>query len=101
MAFSNHFLFHHLYQNGAPELYAQKYMEILRSLKPGGALYYTPGLPFIERFLPVEEFFVQKRAIPVPRRAELGVGSGLCPDLVEDTFYAARVVRRGNRLAVA
>ena len=48
MAFSNHFIFHHLYAHGSPASYAQSYMRILSSLKTGGSFYYTPGLPFME-----------------------------------------------------
>ena len=60
MAFSNHFLFHHRYKNGKPRQYARLYMQILQSLKPGGAFIYSPGLPFIEEYLPESEFSVSK-----------------------------------------
>jgi hypothetical protein len=60
MAFSNHFLFHHRYKNGKPRQYARLYMKILQSLKPGGVFVYTPGLPFIEQYLPESEFSVRK-----------------------------------------
>jgi SAM-dependent methyltransferase len=60
MAFSNHFIFHHHYKNGKPRQYARMYMQILQSLKPGGLFVYTPGLPFIEQYLPVDQFSIVK-----------------------------------------
>lgn len=51
MAFSNHFWHHHLRKDGDYTTYAQKYMEILRSLQVGGSFIYAPGLPFIEPLL--------------------------------------------------
>jgi len=63
MAFSNHFAFHHRYKNGRPRQYASLYMEILNSLKPTGSFIYSPGLPFIEQYLPDDRFSVQRQAI--------------------------------------
>lgn len=63
MAFSNHFLFHHRYKNGNPTRYAQMYMQVLTGLKPGGCFIYSPGLPFIEQYLPKESFSIQRRII--------------------------------------
>ncbi|NTW23840.1 MAG: class I SAM-dependent methyltransferase [Lentimicrobium sp.] len=51
LGFSNHFHHHHLREDGDFLKYAEKYMEILRSLKPGGCFHYAPGLPFIESYL--------------------------------------------------
>lgn len=51
MAFSNHFIHHHLRSDGDYEKYAEKYMEILKSLKLGGSFIYAPSLPFIEQVL--------------------------------------------------
>lgn len=65
MAFSNHFIFHHRYKNGKPRQYARLYMQILQSIKPGGMFVYSPGLPFIEQYLPEGEFSIQKYAVPV------------------------------------
>ncbi|GAB6989112.1 hypothetical protein [Paenibacillus pini] len=48
MAFSNHFMHHHMKEDGNFENYALKYMEILKALKVGGAFIYSPGLNFIE-----------------------------------------------------
>jgi hypothetical protein len=63
MAFSNHFIFHHLYKYGTPEKYAHQYMNILAGLKPDGTFYYCPGLPFIERVLPPTKYDVRRRAV--------------------------------------
>jgi SAM-dependent methyltransferase len=60
MAFSNHFIHHHMRTDGQPEIYARLYMSILRSLQPGGSFYYTPGLPFIEELLPPEQYRVTR-----------------------------------------
>lgn len=63
MAFTNHFLFQHLYKHGKVEPYARQYMAILKALKPGGSFYYTPGLPFIEAYLPADTYQVARRQI--------------------------------------
>jgi hypothetical protein len=82
MAFSNHFLFHHRYQNGQPEKYARAYMRILASLKPGGAFYYSPGLPFIEVLLPGSTFSITHKTVQ-----PLGA-------MPADLWSATRIVRR-------
>ncbi|MCC3380667.1 class I SAM-dependent methyltransferase [Paenibacillus sp. UY79] len=51
MAFSNHFMHHHLRPDGDFETYAKKYMEILQSLKCEGSFLYGPSLFFIEEIL--------------------------------------------------
>jgi hypothetical protein len=51
LGFSNHFVHHNLRADGNFREYAQKYMEILTSLKKGGSFYYAPDLPFIETHL--------------------------------------------------
>jgi hypothetical protein len=51
MAFSNHFIHHHLKGDGHFEKYIRKYMEILNSLKLGGSFIYSPSLSFIEELL--------------------------------------------------
>lgn len=48
LGFSNHFIHHNKRSDGNFREYAQKYMEILNSLKTGGSFYYAPDLPFIE-----------------------------------------------------
>lgn len=51
MAFSNHFMHHHLRADGRYGVYAKKYMEMLKSLKLGGCFIYAPTLPFMEKIL--------------------------------------------------
>jgi hypothetical protein len=51
MAFSNHFMHHHLKADGNIRGYAHKYMELLRALRPGGNFIYSPCLPFMEDLL--------------------------------------------------
>ncbi|HML20203.1 MAG TPA: class I SAM-dependent methyltransferase [Aggregatilinea sp.] len=93
MALSNHFLHHHLRQDGHPEQYACVYMAALHALKPGGSFYYTPGLPFIEDLLPRGEFSVERFPVtelngtPTDRlfRDQLGV----------PVLYACKITRRG------
>ncbi|MEO8288212.1 MAG: class I SAM-dependent methyltransferase [Chloroflexota bacterium] len=84
MAFSNHFIFHHLYRDGKPDIYAHKYMEMLTSLRIGGAMYYAhkymemltslriggemyyaPGLPFIEQLLPAATYTIARNSLPI------------------------------------
>lgn len=59
LGFSNHFIHHHLRNNGHFADYARKYMEILHSLKTGGVFCYAPDLPFIELFLEPADFNLQ------------------------------------------
>jgi len=63
LGFSVHFIHQHLRGDGKYRLYAQKYMEILESLVPGGSFYYAPGLPFIEGFLDADKFKLQVNRI--------------------------------------
>lgn len=65
MAFSTHFLHHHVRKSGHPERYARRFMEILAALKPGGRFLYAPGLPFFETLLPRSGFVVKQRKIGV------------------------------------
>ena len=51
LGFSNHFVHHNQRADGNFRGYANKYMEILNSLKTGGSFYYAPDLPFIEKHL--------------------------------------------------
>ncbi len=51
MAFSNHFIHHHLKTDGNIQEYAHKYMELLRAIRPGGSFIYSPCLPFMEELL--------------------------------------------------
>ncbi|WP_149094616.1 class I SAM-dependent methyltransferase [Paenibacillus terrae] len=53
MAFSNHFIHHHLKADGNIHEYAHKYMELLRAIRPGGSFIYSPCLPFMEKLLDI------------------------------------------------
>jgi len=56
LGFSNHFVHHNLRADGNFREYAQKYMEILASLRAGGSFHYAPDLPFIEKHLDKQKF---------------------------------------------
>lgn len=56
LSFALHFTNHHGRKDSDYILYAEKYMEILGSLKPSGSFCYAPGLPFIEAYLPKEKY---------------------------------------------
>ena len=56
LSFTIHFINHHLRKDSNYEEYAQKFMEIINSLKAGGTFYYAPALPMIEQYLPAEKF---------------------------------------------
>ncbi len=60
LGFSNHFINHHLREDGNYLGYAASYMEILRSLKPGGCFCYAPDLPFLEPYLDQTAFSIKK-----------------------------------------
>lgn len=60
LGFSNHFKHHNLREDGNYLEYAKKYMEILNSLKPGGNFHYAPDLPFIESYLDIRKFKIEK-----------------------------------------
>ena len=66
LGFSNHFYHHHLREDGDFLRYAEKYMEILRSLKPGGCFHYAPGLPFIEQHLNQTEYQLSRHKTSLP-----------------------------------
>ena len=63
MAFSNHFLHHHYRTDGRPLPYARLYIRILHALRPGGSFIYAPGLPFMKRLLPPDEYAVRNAGI--------------------------------------
>ena len=87
MAFSNHFLFHHLHSSGSPERYAAEFMAILSSLRKGGSFYYTPGLPFIEPFLPDSLYRITKTPVSLP--------SAFQPEFHGmDVFYSVRIQKK-------
>ncbi|MFC7439885.1 hypothetical protein [Laceyella putida] len=90
MAFSNHFWHHHIRKDGDYAAYAQKYMEILRSLQVGGCFIYAPGLPFIEGILEEsgDSYTVIRRELDPPLfEPEEGEG------LHGSRWYVARVRR--------
>jgi hypothetical protein len=60
LGFSNHFKHHQLRADGNYISYGRKYMDILKSLKPGGSFHYAPDLPFIECYLDKEQYSVDK-----------------------------------------
>jgi hypothetical protein len=68
MAFSNHFIYHYLADDGEGYACAMKYREILESLKPLGSFHYAPALPFVEKYLDPGEYEIAYR--------ELGNGLG-------------------------
>lgn len=78
LSFSIHFLNHHLRGDGKYAAYAEKYMEILRSLRAGGSYHYAPAIPFIEEYLPPTRYHVTRESIDgefmraVVRRKEEG-----------------------------
>jgi hypothetical protein len=63
LGFTNHFQHHHMRNDGNYIEYAKKYVEILNSLKPGGAFHYAPDLPFIEQYLDRGKYQVTKHSI--------------------------------------
>lgn len=91
MAFSNHFVHHHLHPQGRFEDYAKLYMKILASLRPGGVFYYAPGLPFIEDLLPEEVFTVERRKVKEAREA--AAADPALSKVLEEFGYAAVVTR--------
>jgi hypothetical protein len=62
-SFSLHFLHAHVHSEARASRFAQRYMEILRSLAPGGRFLYAPALPFLEALLPASEVAVTTREI--------------------------------------
>lgn len=92
MAFSHHFLHHHLTGSEDSVAYARRYMDVLAALQPGGCFIYTPGLPFIEDVLPRERFQVKRRALPSVQGTQ--ADQALTGLVGRSTFYTACVQRR-------
>jgi hypothetical protein len=88
---STHFLHHHLRPDGEAERYARRYMDVLRSLRPGGSFRYAPGLPFIEALLPAAEFHVE--TFPVEELSGSEVDAALRAAVGTGVLYACRVTR--------
>ena len=93
MAFSNHFIFQHLNRLGQPEIYTRKYMQILSSLKPGGCFYYSPGLPFIECFLPEDTYYFSKTEDFNPFAADVNQRNIISQAVGVNPFYCSQVYR--------
>lgn len=60
MALSNHI--RHAKQHGKGKEYAEKYHEILESLKKGGVFIYAPGIKELEDSLP-KTYHIQRIAV--------------------------------------
>lgn len=63
LGFSNHFKHHNLRVDGNYIGYGKTYMDILHSLKIGGSFHYAPDLPFVEQYLDINKFTVEKNEI--------------------------------------
>lgn len=83
LGFSLHFLHHHLAGQASAYTHAEVYMQVLRSLAPGGVFAYAPGLPFIEAMLPRDRYRLTRVPLPAAhltptlRRAQLETGLAL------------------------
>jgi hypothetical protein len=86
LAFSLHFLHHHLRPGDGALRYARRYMELLHTLRPGGVFAYAPGLPFVEEHLDATAWGVERQPLPLPE--------GRPP--LEIPWYASRVQRLGR-----
>ena len=85
LGFSLHFLHHHLRPGDEALRYARRYMEVLRSLRPGGVFAYAPGLPFVEEHLDAGRWRLERTPLPVPDAA-------VAPPV---PWYSSRVRRLG------
>ncbi|HEX2987811.1 MAG TPA: class I SAM-dependent methyltransferase [Chloroflexota bacterium] len=90
MGFSNHFIFQHLYRYGSPEDYARQYAAILASLKVGGSFWYTPGLSFVESYLPPQQFSVVRRRVSLPS----AIGDTPAPSAAGNLPYSTQVTKK-------
>ncbi|WP_018752460.1 class I SAM-dependent methyltransferase [Paenibacillus sanguinis] len=63
LSFTSHFLHHFLQHDGLDISYAKVYMEILKSLIPGGTWIYAPSIPYMENLLPNHEYLVSRSLI--------------------------------------
>ena len=59
LSFTSHFINNHHRKGSNYQEYAQKYMEIINSLKVNGTYYYAPALPMIEPYLPTNKFHLE------------------------------------------
>jgi SAM-dependent methyltransferase len=93
LSFSLQFLRHHLDPKGDAQRFAKQYMNILRSLKVGGRLVYTPGLPFLEQHLPRSNYSVTR--YPIEDLPQDSQGAELyARQLGDDPLYACHVRRQ-------
>jgi hypothetical protein len=67
MAFTLHFIHQEMRRSNLAFDYAKAYMRMVRSLLPGGTFAYVPGVPFVETFLPKDEFVVKQVPLPADR----------------------------------
>ena len=63
LGFSNHFVHHHIREDGNFIDYAKTYMRILNSLTKGGTFFYAPHLPFIEELLDQTTYHTETHVI--------------------------------------
>ncbi len=96
-SFALHFLRAHLSSQSEAARFASKYVELVRSLEPGGRFFYAPGLPFVEEHLDPGEFGVVRR--PVEVTSIPGAARDLAALYGRAGLYAARVERRSHRAA--
>jgi hypothetical protein len=95
MAFSSHFLHQHLHPNGHPERYARRYMEVLQSLKAQGSFWYAPGLPFMEKLLPRDDYAVE--TFPVSELLGSKIDQALQTVVGQSVFYSCKITRRVSK----
>lgn len=91
LAFSNHFLFQHIYKYGTPERYARLFMTILTALKVGGSFCYTPGIPFFETFLPAAAYGIRRTPVVFEEIHEFQARTPYHDLLGEDVNYVTRI----------
>jgi hypothetical protein len=92
LSFSLHFLRHHLDPKGDAESFARQYMNMLRALKVGGRMVYTPGLPFIEKLLPERSYRVSRFPV-VDYPTDVGASELYASHLGDDPLYSCHVER--------
>lgn len=61
MSFSNHFMHHHLRNDGNYVEYAKKYLQIINSLKYDGNFIYSPSISFVEDHIDKNKFSVSRK----------------------------------------
>jgi len=64
-------------------------MVILSALLPGGAFYYSPGLPFIEKLIPPERYKVTWRKVAGARYIQSSIN-----EFGNEDLYTTQVMRR-------